>query len=297
MRIANHDSRLTLVGGGLDSGHGLDVEELSANRFPADVHAAYERWDELRSWAAALPHLFGTLGTAGTAGGFTLDPALLGPPSPRPAQVFAVGLNYADHAAESGHPRPEAPMVFTKFPTSLTGPHGKIALPPGTVDWEVELVVVIGPRIAGPLEPADAWSHVAGLTVGQDLSERITQLRRPAPQFSLGKSFPGFGPLGPVLVTPDEFADPDDLALSCRLNGETVQSSRTSRMIFGVPELLSYLSRVVTLLPGDVVFTGTPEGVGQSREPPRFLRPGDVLESEIEGIGALRHTFTTTPAQ
>ncbi|WP_217562196.1 fumarylacetoacetate hydrolase family protein [Streptomyces sp. GbtcB6] len=284
MRIANHDSRLTLV----DGEKGLDVEELSEGRFPADVHGAYERWDELRAWAASWHD---------GPEGFPLDPTLLGPPSPRPAQVFAVGLNYADHVAEGGYSRPEAPTVFTKFPTSLTGPYGEIALPPGTVDWEVEVVVVIGLRTAGPVEPADAWSHVAGLTVGQDLSERVTQHRPPAPQFSLGKSFPGFGPLGPVLVTPDEFADPDDLALSCRLNGRTMQSSRTSRMIFDVPALLSYLSGVVTLLPGDVVFTGTPDGVGRARKPPLFLRPGDVLESEIEGIGSLRHTFVTAPAQ
>lgn len=281
MRIANYGSRLTLV----DGGRGLDVEKLSESRFPADVHDAYEHWQELQAWAASLPEV---------PGGFTLDPALLGPPSPRPAQVFAIGLNYADHVAEGGHPQPEAPTVFTKFPTSLTGPYGEITLPPGTVDWEVELAVVIGRPTAGPLDPRDAWSSVAGLTVGLDLSERITQHRPPAPQFSLGKSFPGFGPLGPVLVTPDEFADPDDLALSCRLNGKTMQSSRTSRMIFGVPALLSYLAGIVTLLPGDVVFTGTPDGVGQARKPPLFLRPGDVLECEVEGIGALRHTFVAT---
>lgn len=137
-----------------------------------------------------------------------------------------------------------------------------------------------------------AWGHVAGLTIGQDLSERVTQLQGAAPQFSLGKSFPGFGPIGPWLVTPDEFADRDDLAISCTLSGEGMQSSRTSMMLYDVPELLVRLSAVCPLLPGDIIFSGTPSGIGNRRTPPRFIVPADVLVSEIEGIGALTTRFT-----
>jgi 2-keto-4-pentenoate hydratase/2-oxohepta-3-ene-1,7-dioic acid hydratase in catechol pathway len=138
----------------------------------------------------------------------------------------------------------------------------------------------------------EAWDHVAGLTIGQDLSERIMQLQGTFPQFSLGKSYPGFGPTGPWLVTPDEFADRDDLAISCSLSGEQMQSSRTSMMLYDVPELLVRLSAVCPLLPGDLIFSGTPSGIGNRRTPPRFIGPDDVLVSEIEGIGTLTTRFT-----
>jgi len=156
-----------------------------------------------------------------------------------------------------------------------------------TVDWEVELVVVIGAS-ARDLAQGDAWSAVAGLTIGQDISDRQLQFAGATPQFSLGKSRPGYGPIGPWLVTPDEFDDPNDLAISCSLNGEIVQEARTSGLIHDVPSIVSYLSSVVTLLPGDVIFTGTPAGVGFARTPPRFLAGGDVLVSSIQGIGELR---------
>ena len=181
--------------------------------------------------------------------------------------------------------------TFTKFPSCITGPYATVELPSAGIDWEVELVVIIG-RTAHDVAAADAWSHVAGLTVGQDLSNRAVQLRPPVPQFSLGKSFPGFGPMGPWLVTPDEFANPDDLALSCTLNGETMQDSRTSDLIFPVSALIECLSGIVTLMPGDVIFTDTPSGVGMARKPPRFLVPGDVLVSTIEGIGSITTTLT-----
>jgi 2-keto-4-pentenoate hydratase/2-oxohepta-3-ene-1,7-dioic acid hydratase in catechol pathway len=189
----------------------------------------------------------------------------LGPPVPHPPQVFAIGLNYRAHAEEGGLATPESPMVFTKFPSSITGPNGEISLPPGAVDDEAELVVVIGRRL---------------------------QLQPPAPQqFSLAKSFPGFSPLGPVLVTADELANPDDLEIACRLNGETLQRARTWEMIFGVPALIAYLSSILPLLPGDVIFTGTPDGVGFARDPQRLIAAGDTLETELEGIGTMRHTF------
>ena len=180
------------------------------------------------------------------------------------------------------------PPTFTKFPTCLTGPDATVELPSEFVDWEVELVVVIGrPRLRGRCRRRLA--HVAGLTVGQDLSERIVQTRPPAPQFSLGKSFPGFGPIGPWIVSPDELDDPDDLALGCTVNGEEVQKSRTSDLIFGVGALITCLSSITPLLPGDLIFTGTPSGVGGTRTPPRFLAPGDELVSTIDGIGTI-HT-------
>ena len=202
--------------------------------------------------------------------------------------MFAVGLNYRAHAEESGFALPDEPVVFTKYVSSLTGPTGDIVLSPGNVDWEVELVAVIGE--GGRDIPAGlAWAHVAGLTVGQDISDRTTQFAAPPAQFGLGKSYPGYSPIGPWLVTPEEFADPDDLEIGCLVNGESVQKARTSDMIFSVPELVARLSAIVTLLPGDLIFTGTPSGVGVGRTPQRFLKDGDVLETWCGGIGRMRH--------
>ena len=163
-------------------------------------------------------------------------------------------------------------------------------LPSGSVDYEIELVAVIG-RFTERVRASAAWRHVAGLMIGQDLSDRVVQMRPPAPQFSLGKSFPGFGPTGPWLVSPDEFDDPDDLALTCKLNGEVVQASRTSDLIFSVGEIIERVSAITPMLPGDLVFTGTPAGVGIGRTPPLFLAADDVLESTIEGIGTIVTTL------
>ena len=204
--------------------------------------------------------------------------------------MFAIGLNYREHAAETGHDVPTAPVVFTKFASSITGPVSEVTLPKGSTDWEVELVVVMAkPSRHVPVD--QAWGHVAGLTIGQDLSERVLQRSGPAPQFGLAKSFAGFAPMGPAVVTVDELDNPDDLELGCTVNGEQMQRSRSSDMIFSVPELVAYLSGVVTLLPGDVIFTGTPPGVGMGRTPPRFLKAGDRLDSWIEGLGELHQTF------
>jgi len=277
MRTANLGGRLVLV---TDAG-ALDVASASDGRFSPDPQAAFERWDELRAWAL-------------DAEGETqpLDEARLGPPVPHPRQVFGIGMNYAGHAAEAGIDLPEFPSVFTKFPTSIAAPHATIALPSERVDWEVELVVAIGRRAHGVAE-ADAWAHVAGVTVGQDLSERRVQMRPPVPQFSLGKSFAGFGPIGPLLVTPDELPDPDDVEVTCVLNGELVQQARTSDLVFSVPSLVAQLSGIVTLLPGDLIFTGTPAGIGATRRPQRFLAAGDELVSSVAGVGTMRTRFTT----
>lgn len=278
MRLANLAGRLVLVHG--DSA--VDLHEASAGRLPADPAAAFERWDDLRAWAAEA------LGS--TVGGQPFDPAELQAPSPRPRQVFALALNYPPHVAEAGYSTPAWPLVFTKFPSSITGPVTTVTLPGDRVDWEAELVVVIGRR-AERVTEADAWDHVAGVTVGQDLSERDVQLRGSPAQFSLAKSYAGFGPTGPYLVTPDEFTDPDDIELSCTLNGAQVQQVRTKEMIFSVPRTLAILSAVCPLLPGDLVFTGTPGGVGHRRRPPRYLRAGDELVTTVEQVGDLRQTF------
>ncbi|MBV2354026.1 fumarylacetoacetate hydrolase family protein [Streptomyces sp. J2-1] len=283
MRIGNLAGRLTLFTGDAPV-RAVDVEKESGGRFAADPQAVFAHWDDFLAWAAG----------ADTAGAAEFDAADLGAPAPAPEQVFAIGINYAEHAAESRFDRPDRfPPVFTKFRSSLSGPVTTVRLPDGgRTDWEVELVVVVG-RTARNVPAARAWEYVAGLTVGQDLSERELQLSGPAPQFSLGKSYPGFAPTGPWLVTPDEFADPAVLRLGCAVNGEQVQDGTTADLLFPVAELIEGLSAVLPLHPGDLIFTGTPAGVGLGRSPQRFLAPGDVLTSRIEGIGELRQSFVT----
>jgi 2,4-diketo-3-deoxy-L-fuconate hydrolase len=289
VRIGNLDGRLVIqTADGV-----LDVERGSGGRFGADPAAIYDRWAEFTAWAAES-------GAAQAGSGqFEVEPfdvALLDAPSPAPRQSFGIGLNYRDHVSESGFDVPEHPSVFTKFPSCITGPHGEIELPTGGhTDWEVELVAVIGAR-AYQVAAADAWSYVAGLTVGQDISERITQLAGTPPQFSVGKSFPRFGPTGPWLVTVDEFDNPDDLELGCTINGEQMQKSRTSLLLITVPQLIEKLSAVLPLLPGDVIFTGTPAGVGMGRSPQRWIAAGDELVTWIEGIGEMRHRFVSRSA-
>jgi len=239
--------------------------------------AALSDWSALVAWAGE---------TRPQATDGRVDPAHLGPPAPRPAQVFGVGLNYRDHAEEAGLEVPDAPLIFTKFPSCLTGPCGDVRLSSNRVDWEVELVVVIG-RETSDVTEADAMEHVAGYTVGQDVSDRRLQFAGKPPQFSLGKSLPTYGPLGPAIVTLDEIPDPDDLALRCVVSGEVMQNGRTRDMIFPVRALVSYLSRHCRLEAGDLIFTGTPAGIGSVRTPRRYLAPGDLVVSEIEGLGTL----------
>ncbi|WP_405756990.1 fumarylacetoacetate hydrolase family protein [Streptomyces sp. NBC_01420] len=282
MRLAHIDGRLAIKG---PQGF-LDAAEASGGRFGPDPQEVFGDWEAFSSWYGEF--LASPAAAAAPVVGAD-DGAVWGPPVPRPAQIFAVGLNYLDHIAESKLDVPTEPAVFTKFRTSLTGPASAVTLPDGLVDWEAELVAVIGRRCHHATRET-AWSYVAGLTAGQDLSERRLQLTGPAPQFSLGKSYPGFAPVGPELVSTDEFANPDDLELGCRLEGgEVLQKSRTSEMVFDIPELIVRLSAVCPLLPGDLVFTGTPAGVGGARTPQKFLAPGDVLVTWIEGIGTLRN--------
>lgn len=285
MKLASLRGRAVLVQGDQASNpRAIDVESASEGRFGPDISRVFDDWAAFSNWAS-------TVTDADASASEPFDVTDLGAPVPHPRQVFAIGLNYAEHAAEAGYPPDAMPVTFTKFPSSIVGPDAVVALPEGNVDWEVELVVVIG-SYAHKVDRENAWDHVAGLTIGQDISERITQLQGAAPQFSLGKSFPGFGPTGPWLVTPDEFADRDDLAIACSLSGEGMQSSRTSMMLYDVPELLVRLSAVCPLLPGDIIFSGTPSGIGNRRTPPRFIGPDDVLVSEIEGIGTLTTRFT-----
>ena len=256
----------------------------SGGLFEPEPTLVYDRWEAFADWAHE----------AGPTPDQPLHHADLDAPVDRPRQVFGIGLNYLDHAAEAGVKVPSSPTVFTKFPTCLAGPTSTITLPSLTVDWEVELVVVIG-REAVAVSEDNAWSHVAGVTVGQDISERTVQLAGPVPQFSLGKSYPGFGPIGPWVVTPDELANPDDLELSCSVEGRVLQKGRTSEMVFSVPELVARLSAVCRLLPGDLIFTGTPPGVGMARKPQEWLQPGTRLVSEIKGIGTMKNDIVAGP--
>ena len=279
MRIANLAGRAVLL---TDAG-AVDIAGTSDGRFGADPTALYRDWAAFTDWAA------GAKLDAGTA----YDVADLGAPNPRPAQVFAIGLNYRDHARESNLPEPTDLVVFTKFASSLAGPAAEVTLSSDTVDYETELVVVIG-REAHGIDSSQAWDHVAGLAVGQDISDRRLQLSGPAPQFSLGKSFPAFAPFGPAIVTLDEIEDRDTLWVRASIESadgtsRSVQDGSTADLIFPVAAIIARLSEVVTLLPGDLIFTGTPAGVGAARG--RFLAEGDVLISEIEGLGVLRNRF------
>ncbi|AWB90339.1 fumarylacetoacetate hydrolase family protein [Salinibacterium hongtaonis] len=276
MRIANIDSRAMLK----TTDGWLDIAEASSGRFSADIHDVYDQWDDFTAWAA------------GASGGSPVPEASVwGPPVPRPRQVFAIGLNYQSHVDESPVGVSPVPAVFTKYPYSITGPYSEVDLPEGgNTDWEAEVVVVIG-RSALNVSAANAWDYVAGLTIGQDLSERILQLGAHPPQFSLGKSFKGFSPIGPEVVTIDELSNPDDLSFGCRIDGEVMQDGRTGKLIFSVPALIEHLSGVVELYPGDIIFTGTPGGVGNARNPKRFLKAGELLTTWVEGVGEMRTTF------
>src|SRR5271163_3729967 len=240
MRIASRLGRSVIVEGNLC----VDIENASRGAFGHQIDNLYADWPGFLEWAR----------TSAPSPDQPFEVSELDAPVQRPRQVFAIGLNYLDHAAESGVHAPPSPAVFTKFPTCLVGPTATIELPSINVDWEVELVAVIG-RIADRVSEDDAWNHVAGVTVGQDISERAVQM------------------VGPVL--------------QCSVAGRVLQKGRTSQMVFSVSELIAAISQVCPLLPGDLLFTGTPPGVGMARTPQEFLQPGTTLVSEIEDIGKL----------
>lgn len=278
MKIANVSGRAAIA---VDGGF-VDVETASGGALPSDPMALLERLDEARALQipADAPRI--------------VDPKL-GPPVPRPSKILAIGLNYRLHAEEAGMALPERPVVFTKLPSALTGPYDPIEMPSDrtTVDWEVELVLVVGRR-GRRIAAADAWSYIAGVTCGQDVSDREEQMRD-LKQFTMAKSFDTYGPIGPVVTTTDELANPDDLAISCSIDGRQMQSSRTSDFIFDVGEVVEHVSRVCTLEVGDLIFTGTPQGVGMGQKPPWFLQPGMVVETSVEGVGSMRNEVVAAP--
>lgn len=270
-RLANVANRGVLVA----DEHYYDIAALSGGEIDSDPMAAIAQTSALAELASSI---------AGATPTGALADVTLGPPVPRPQKVFGIGLNYRGHAKETGAAIPELPLVFTKFPSCLVGPTAEIELRGDRCDYEVELVVVIG-KGGRDIESSAAWNHVAGFTCGQDISDRTVQRAVTPPQFNLGKSFDTFGPTGPVVVSLDQFADRADIAVQTEVNGEVRQRGRTSDMIFDVPTLIAYLSHITTLVPGDLIFTGTPSGVGVAQG--LFLGDGDVITTTIEGIGVM----------
>ena len=260
----------------------VDIEKLSGGKLPSDPMLCIERWSEVCDLAKSLA-------STKAADLTTLDFNALDCPVPRPRQIFAIGVNYKAHAAEMNHGLPKEPLVFTKFPSSLNRPHGEIKLVGEKCDYEAELVAVIA-KGGRNISVADAWSHVAGLCVGQDFSDRALQYTNTPPQFSLGKSRAGFTAIGPYITDAATLATRGNLEMTCRVSGEVMQHTQTDDMIFEIPDIVAYLSNICELFPGDVIYTGTPSGVGAGRTPPRFLRTGDIVETTIQDLGTLRNT-------
>ncbi|MEM9745081.1 MAG: fumarylacetoacetate hydrolase family protein [Actinomycetota bacterium] len=270
-RLANVDGRAALVA---DDQY-FDLETVSDGSIGSDPMAALASPDELSALSASLADRTPT---------GSLSDVALGPPVPRPQKSFGIGLNYHAHATESSMEIPDNPLVFTKFPSCLVGPTVDVEMRSDACDYEGELVVVIG-RGGKDIAAADAWDHVVGVTVGQDISDRAAQFAAKPPHFDLGKSFDTFGPMGPVLVSLDEVGDPSDLHVVTTVNGDVRQDDTTANLIFDVPTLISYLSHITTLVTGDVIFTGTPEGIGAAQG--AFLADGDVITTTIDGIGTM----------
>ncbi len=271
-RLANVDDRAALVDA--DDNY-FDLATISGGSVGPDPMDAIAQMARLHELAAQL-------GSHEPTG--RLVDATLGAPVPRPRNSFGIGLNYADHVAEGGAEIPESPVIFTKFPSCIVGPTADVELRTRAGDYEAELVVVIGTG-GRDIGAADAWDHVAGATIGQDISDRKLQFAAKPPHFDMGKSRDTYGPIGPVLVSPDLLADRDAVGITCDVNGERRQDSSTEHLIRDVPELVSYISEILTLAPGDLIFTGTPEGVGMAQG--KLLQPGDVITTTIEGVGTL----------
>jgi 2-keto-4-pentenoate hydratase/2-oxohepta-3-ene-1,7-dioic acid hydratase in catechol pathway len=270
-RLANVDGRAVLVHGGSFT----DIATHSSGALGSDPMEALARPD-------LLSELSATLDESSVTG--LLADVVLGPPVPRPQKSFGIGLNYAAHAAEGGRDAPDSPLVFTKFPSCLVGPTADVEIRSNGCDYEGELVVVIGEG-GRDITIDDAWDHVVGVMVGQDISDRPAQFAAKPPHFDLGKSFDTFGPTGPVVVSTDELADRDALHIVCAVNGEVRQDGNTADLIFDVPTLVSFLSSITTLVTGDIIFTGTPAGVGMAQG--KFLADGDVITTTIDGVGTM----------
>ena len=280
MRVAVLHGRTSLVVGD----RVVDVEQASDGAIPSAPSAMFGAWPDLLGLASRLTE-------ADTADAPALDPSALDRPVPVPLQAFGIGVNYLDHAGESAMALPENPLVFPKFSSSIVGPNEAVVVRSESVDWEAELVVVIGAECFDVAE-SDALAVIAGYTIGQDVSDRVVQFEGGAnPQFGLGKSGPGFGPIGPWVVSADEIGIEPHLDIRCEVDGAPKQTSNTEHLIFGVAALVAYLSSRVRLHPGDLVFTGTPAGVGWSRNPRETLRAGSSVDTTIEGIGTLTTRF------
>lgn len=278
MRIANVNGRAWLLTG---ERAGVDINHVSAGVFPTDVRRLLpeldrlEEWLKVQSWDVIQTQIM------------PFELRDVGPVVPDPPQIFAIGLNYRSHKDETGYSQALEPVIFTKYASSLAGPLTDVVLSSDAVDWEAELVAVIGCP-GRNIAAVDAWAHVAGLCIGQDLSDREQQFAAAPPQFSMAKSFAGYSPVGPWLVTPDEMADLSDIEIGCSVNGRVLQKDRTSNMILDIPAIIERLSRVVGLRVGDLIFTGTPAGVGMGQSPATYLRPGDELITWADGIGEIR---------
>ena len=255
----------------------FDLEAISDGAVSADPMEALTTPEALHDLSANLDNF---------AASGSVDDIVLGAPVPRPTNSFGIGLNYQTHVDEAAMETPDVPMVFAKLPSCITGPTSDVQMRSGECDYEGELVVVIGPG-GKDINEDQGWGHVVGLTVGQDFSDRGAQFMNTPAQFTLGKSMDSFGPTGPVLVSTDSFPDPADLELRTWVNGELRQQDRTSSLIFSIPKLIAFISRFVTLKTGDLIFTGTPEGVGFRNGV--FLTDGDLVRTSIEGIGTLEN--------
>tara|TARA_Y100000996_G_scaffold373709_1_gene323374 strand:+ start:349 stop:1221 length:873 start_codon:yes stop_codon:yes gene_type:complete len=272
-KLANIEGRAALVEGD----NYYDLETISNGKFNNDTSNALTN-------LVGLSELSEDLSKSEPSG--LLHDIKIDAPISAPKNCYAVGLNYRNHAEEAGMDIPSVPMVFTKHTTCLVGPNSTIEMRSDHVDYEAELVVVIG-KSGKDIQKDNAWDHVAGLCAGQDISDRTVQFSSNPPQFNLGKSFDTFGPMGPYLVSPDGLQDKESLEIECKVNQEVRQKDNTNDLIFDVPSIISYLSEIVTLNTGDIIFTGTPGGVGIMEG--KFLKDGDVLSTSIEGIGTLEN--------
>ncbi len=272
-KLANVSGRSVLVNGD----HYFDLAKISEGNVSSDP-------SQVVNSLGAISKLYKQIDQFDASG--SLKDVQMGPPVTGSRNCFAVGLNYRNHAEESGMEIPPFPMIFTKHTSCINGPFDNIEMRSDIVDYEAELVVVIGKQ-GKNISNDEAWNHVAGLTIGQDISDRSVQFHSTPPQFNLGKSFDTFGPIGPILVSPDQFEDKSSLNLECSVNGELRQKDNTNDLIFDIPYIISYVSEFITLEPGDLIFTGTPAGVGATQG--KLLKDGDILSTTIEGIGSMEN--------
>ncbi|MFN7290576.1 MAG: fumarylacetoacetate hydrolase family protein [Pirellula sp.] len=278
MRLVRFSRTDNSIGIGLQVPYGIQDLSLADPSLPQSMVELIDRWKTVQPRILSLAKKLGA----------TDQEVKLLCPIDKPRKILCIGLNYRDHAIETKAPIPDEPIVFCKMPTAMIGPNEPIVLPKvsNSVDYEAELVVIIG-KTMKDVSPEQAADGIFGYSVGHDVSARDWQKDKPGKQWFLGKSFDTFAPLGPSIVTTDEVSDVSNLRVQCRINGETLQDSTTKELIFSPVTLISYISQVMTLEPGDVIYTGTPPGVGVARTPPRFLVNGDLVEIEIESLGIL----------